>query len=79
MKNCKADINSDKLFGYYWEQGKLPLCKKHLYQGLSISSCSVDVGAIKNAFLKQQIYSKIPRSSHQRCSIKKVFLQISQN
>ena len=30
------------------------------YIGLSINSCCVDVSAIKNALLKQQIYSKIP-------------------
>ena len=70
MENCKADNIPEKLFRSYWKQGKLSLCKKNLYQGLSINSCSVDV-TIENALLKQQIYSKIPRSSHQRCSMKK--------
>ena len=60
MENCKANNIAEKLFRSLWKQGKLPLCKKHFYQGLSINSCSVDVRAIKNALLKhQQIYSKI--------------------
>ena len=74
MENCKADNIPEKLFRSYWKQGKLSLCKKHLYQGLSINSCSVNV-TIENALLKQQIYSKIPRSSHQRCSMKKGLLR----
>ena len=62
METCKADNIAEKLFRSYWKQGKSSLCKKHLYQGLSINSYSVDVNAIKNALLKhQQIYSKIPR------------------
>ena len=61
IKNCKADNIAEKLFRIYWKQDKSSLCKKHLYQGLSLNSWSVDVGAIKNALLKhQQIYLKIP-------------------
>ena len=52
MENCTADIIADKLFRGYWNYGKLPLCKKHSCEGLSINSCSVDVSAIKNALLK---------------------------
>ena len=60
MDNCKADNTAEKRFRSYWKWGKLSLGKKHLYQGLSISSCSVDVSIIKNDLLKMQIYSKIP-------------------
>ena len=61
MENYKADNIAEKLFRYYWKKGKLSLCKNHLYRGLYINSCSVDVSAIKNALLKYlQIYSKIP-------------------
>ena len=60
MENCKADITAEKRFRSYQKQGQLSLGKKHLYQGLSISSCSVDVSTIKNALLKPQIHSKIP-------------------
>ena len=60
MENCKADNITEKLFRSYWKQGKLSLYKKHLYRGLYINSCSLDVSAIKNALLKHlQIYSKI--------------------
>ena len=52
MENCKAGNIAEKIFRSYWKQGKLSLCKNHLYQGLSINSCSVDVRAIKNALLK---------------------------
>ena len=55
MENCKADIQKLLEIG----------------QGLSINSCSVDVSTIKSPLLKQQIYLKIPRISHQRCSRKK--------
>ena len=60
MENCKADNTAEKRFRSYQKQGQLSLGKKHLYQGLSISSCSVDVSTIKNALLKLQIHSKIP-------------------
>ena len=60
MENCKVDNTAEKRFRSYWKWGKLSLGKKHLYQGLSISSCSVDVSTIKNALLKLQIYSKMP-------------------
>ena len=60
MDNCKANNTAEKRFRSYWKSGKLSLGKKHLYQGLSISSCSVDVSIIKNDLLKMQIYSKIP-------------------
>ena len=70
MENFKADNIAEKRFrsgvtqGGQSKQGKLSLCKKHLYQGLSINSCSVDISAIKNALMKhQQIYSKIPTVS----------------
>ena len=63
MENCKADIQKLLEIG----------------QGLSINSCSVDVSTIKSPLLKQQIYLKIPRISHQRCSRKKVFVEILQN
>ena len=44
--------------------GKLSLRKKHLYRGLYINSCSVDVSVIKNGLLKHlQIYWKIPAVS----------------
>ena len=63
MENCKADNIAEKRFRSYWKKSKLSLCKKHLYQGLYINSCSVDVSAIKNVLLKHlQIYSK-PRNS----------------
>ena len=39
------------------------LCKKRLYKGLSVNSCSMDVSAIKNNSSKQQIRSKIPTIS----------------
>ena len=42
---------------------KWSLCKKRLYKGLSINSCSVDVKAIKNTSSIQQIRSKIPATS----------------
>ena len=61
MENCKADNIAEKRFRSYWKKSKLSLCKKHLYQGLYINSCSLDVSAIKNALLKHlQIYSRIP-------------------
>ena len=75
MENCTADIIADKHFRGYWNYGKLSLCKNHSCEGLSINSCSVDVSAIKNALLKQRIYSKIPRSSHLRSSLKKGVLR----
>ena len=59
METCKADNIAEKLFRSYWKQGKSSLYKK-CYKSLSINSCSVDVSAIKNDLLKQQIYSKIP-------------------
>ena len=31
MENCKDDNIADKLFRSNWKQGKLSLCKKHLY------------------------------------------------
>ena len=42
MENCKADNIPEKLFRSYWKQGKLSLYKEHLYQSLSINSCSMD-------------------------------------
>ena len=61
MENYKAGNIAEKLFRYYWKKAKLSLCKNHLYRGLYVNSCSVDVSAIKNALLKHlQIYSKIP-------------------
>ena len=65
MENCKADKIAERLFRSYWKQGKLSLCKKHLYRGLYIKSCSVDVSAIKRIqanicnIKHLQIYSKI--------------------
>ena len=36
MENCNADNIAEKLFRSYWKLGQLSLCKKHLYQGLSL-------------------------------------------
>ena len=51
MENCKADNIAEEFLRSYWKWGKSSLCKKHLYQGLSINSYSVDLSAIKNALL----------------------------
>ena len=65
MENCKASNIAENLFyKSYWKYGNSSLIKKHLYKGLSINSCSVNVSAIKNALSKhQQICSKIPTIS----------------
>ena len=49
MENCEADkIAEDFFYTSYWKSGKWSLCKKRLYKGVSINSCSVDVSTIKN-------------------------------
>ena len=50
------------------KQAKRLLRRKHLYKGLAMNNCSVDVSAIKNIqnqqkYLKQQIRLKIPTIS----------------
>ena len=70
MENCKADNIAEKLLRRYWEQGKLSLCKKHLYRGLYINSCSVDVSAIKRIqanICKHQTFANLFENTYSRC------------
>ena len=64
--NTKCSIKEDrrKIF-----QGE-----GHIYEGLSVNSCSVDVSAIKNA-----LFEKYAEAATKGVLWKKVFLEISQN
>ena len=57
-------MDEEKLFlQKLLEKGKWSLCKKHLYKGLSKSSCFVNLSEIKNTLLKHQICWKISAKS----------------
>ena len=57
-------MDEEKLFlQKLLEKGKWSLCKKHLYKGLSKSSCFVNLNEIKNTLLKHQICWKISAKS----------------
>ena len=50
--------------------GKLSLRKKHLYRGLYINSCSVDVSAIKRIqanICKHQTFANLFENTYSRC------------
>ena len=63
MENFKADNIAEKFFLQKLLEIGWVIIMKRLYKGLSINNCSVDVSAIKNTSLKQQIHSKIPAIS----------------